>query len=43
MIATSQAKLKKTITAGIKSDVMLDYEGVEYHRGVYDPMGIKKK
>ena len=22
---------------------MLDYEGVEYHRGVYDPMGIKKK
>jgi hypothetical protein len=22
---------------------MLDYEGAEEHRGVYDPMGIKKK
>jgi hypothetical protein len=43
LLATSQAKIKKTITAGIKSDIVLDYDGVEEHRGVYDPMGIKKK
>jgi hypothetical protein len=42
-LATSIGKIKKTITAGIKSDVMLEYEGVEEHRGLYDPMGIKKK
>ena len=42
-LATSIGKIKKTITAGIKSDVMLEYEGVEVHRGPYDPMGIKKK
>lgn len=42
-LATSQAKIKKTITAGVKSEVMLDYDGVEEHRGSYDPMGVKKK
>lgn len=43
LLALSQAEIKKTITAGVKSKAMLDYDGVEQQRGIYDPIGAKKR
>lgn len=43
LLALSQAKIKKTITAGVKSETMLEYDGFEQQRGVYDPIGAKKR
>ncbi len=43
LLALSQATIKKTITAGVKSQAMLEYDGFEQQRGVYDPIGAKKR